>query len=169
MKTKKPSIDIPDNETLATLAAEALRLDTSLQRADADLTVRLIAVKEEHQALTKADRERHAALVKAIEKHVQRRRDSLMGDAKHVDLPGGIRIGFRLAPWSVEKLDDSDTWDEIVDEIDGVPGWEQFLKKTTVLNKAALLAQRENLLERDMTAMGIMFAQAENLYMEALA
>jgi len=167
MKTKTNAIAIPDASTLGSLVAEALSLQSAIDAADNTLDAEIEAAKARHADAQAASLQRLSDLDKAIRKHVTRNRQSLMGDERHVDLPGGVRVGFRLAPWSVEKLDAEDTWDDIAQDIEEA-GLEQFLNRKVSVNKQAILGAKEAIPQAQLTAMGIVFAQAENLYMEVV-
>jgi phage host-nuclease inhibitor protein Gam len=169
MKKTKSIITIPDVETLGALVSEAIRLGAEVEAEDLSFAAEWQKAKATHAETTRASRERHAALVKAITRHVAGNRTTLMGDAKHIDLPQGVRVGYRLAPWSVERLDDTDTWEEIAHDVSEMPEMDSFVKTTITLNKAAILAAKDNITHQQMTAMGLVFSQAENLYMEVVS
>jgi hypothetical protein len=93
---KKPTINIPDVETLTASCQELLLLRANIEAEEARLTQAIADIKATSVAFTSEARQRASDLEKAITKHVSRHRGALMGEEKHLDLPR-VRIGFRLS------------------------------------------------------------------------
>lgn len=171
-KKKKPTAPhllISSEEGLVSAINVYVDSRISLLRKKTKQAKELSELKAAHVAATKTLDAEILSLETGIQLFCETHRKVLLPDeekAKSRDF-GNAVVGFRITPFSVEKLLSEDTWDRIAERLDALE-WaaEKYVRTTLAVDKEALLKCRADLTPEQLGQAGIKFARGEQFFID---
>lgn len=161
IKLKAPTIQT--REEMEALVGDIARLKSFQQKTTAIMDQRITEVRAEYeQQLSDAERDL-APMVESVRAWAEANPEAF-GKLKSLDLLHGV-IGWRVGQPTLKTLSGW-TWDRVLEKLKSAATYAGFVRVKEEVDKASILAQRENLLPEDLRRMGVRISQEEAFFIE---
>jgi phage host-nuclease inhibitor protein Gam len=159
----KPSLIIPKTrEEAESIVGSIAEQKISESRTKALMDQRLKEVREDHEAQLAYINDKLTPLLMRIQAWAESNAGDF-GKLKSIEMIHGT-IGWRVSPPTLKTLSGW-TWQRVLDALKSL-GHAPFIRTKEEVDKQAVLAQRENLLDGDLRQFGCKIVQEESFFVE---
>lgn len=163
LKSKPDSTPIVSREEMESMVGDIARLTTFQQRTTATMDKRITEVRADYEAQLADAEQQRAAMVESVRRWAEANPEDF-GKLKSLDLLHGV-IGWRTSTPALKTLSGW-TWDRVLEKLKSAATYSGFVRIKEEVDKASILAQRDNLLPEDLRQMGVRVVQDETFFVE---
>ena len=163
IKAKPPVPAIVSREEMESLVGDIARLKTFQQQTTALMDQRITEIRAGYESQLTDAEETIGSAMEAARVWAEANPEAF-GKLKSLELLHGV-VGWRTATPSLKPISGW-TWDRVLEKLRSVTAYSGFVRVKTEVDKQAILAQREHLLDGDLRAMGVRVVQEDTFFVE---